>query len=153
MKTHRLWDIFCTVIDNHGDLGVCWRLTRQLRDAGQRVRLWVDDASALAWMAPTAYQEPGIEVRPWEQASQASNLQSLPPADVWIEVLVANSDPAIKFEAIQRCLDNRQNAFSIADDEVLGDAVQRRAAPRRRRPRPAAARARTPSAAWPGRTV
>ncbi len=85
MQTGQLWDIFCTVIDNHGDLGVCWRLTRQLRDAGQRVRLWMDDASALAWMAPTAHQEPGIEVRPWADASQASALQALPPADVWVE--------------------------------------------------------------------
>ena len=33
MQSGQLWDIFCTVIDNHGDLGVCWRLTRQLRDA------------------------------------------------------------------------------------------------------------------------
>ena len=85
MQTGQLWDIFCTVIDNHGDLGVCWRLTRQLRDAGQRVRLWVDDASALAWMAPTAHQEPGIEVRPWADASQARTLQALTPADVWVE--------------------------------------------------------------------
>jgi uncharacterized repeat protein (TIGR03837 family) len=85
MQTGQLWDIFCTVIDNHGDLGVCWRLTRQLRDAGQRVRLWVDDASALAWMAPTAHQETGIEVLPWANASQASTLQALPPADVWVE--------------------------------------------------------------------
>jgi uncharacterized repeat protein (TIGR03837 family) len=80
-----LWDIFCTVIDNHGDLGVCWRLTRQLRDASQRVRLWVDDASALAWMAPTAHNEPGIEVRPWADASKPTTLQTLPPADVWVE--------------------------------------------------------------------
>jgi uncharacterized repeat protein (TIGR03837 family) len=87
MQTGLLWDIFCTVIDNHGDLGVCWRLTRQLRDAGQRVRLWVDDASALAWMAPAAArgQEPGIEIRAWAQASKASVLSPLPPADVWIE--------------------------------------------------------------------
>ncbi len=85
MKTGQLWDIFCTVIDNHGDLGVCWRLTRQLRDAGQRVRLWVDDASALRWMAPNAHQEPGIEVRPWADANQASTLQALLPADVWVE--------------------------------------------------------------------
>ncbi|WP_090046704.1 elongation factor P maturation arginine rhamnosyltransferase EarP [Limnohabitans sp. 2KL-27] len=85
MQSGHLWDIFCTVIDNHGDLGVCWRLTRQLRDAGQRVRLWVDDASALSWMAPTAHQEPGIEVRPWSDASQISTLQALPPADVWVE--------------------------------------------------------------------
>ena len=85
MQTGQLWDIFCTVIDNHGDLGVCWRLTRQLRDAGQRVRLWVDDASALNWMAPTAHQELGIEVRPWADASQARTLPTLPPADVWVE--------------------------------------------------------------------
>ena len=85
MHSSQLWDIFCTVIDNHGDLGVCWRLTRQLRDAGQRVRLWVDDASALAWMDPNTLQEPGIEVRPWAEASQTSTLQNLPPADVWIE--------------------------------------------------------------------
>lgn len=85
MHAGQLWDIFCTVIDNHGDLGVCWRLARQLRQAGQRVRLWVDDASALAWMAPTAALEPGIEVQPWAQASEATTLAALPPADVWIE--------------------------------------------------------------------
>ncbi len=80
-----LWDIFCTVIDNHGDLGVCWRLARQLQGAGQRVRLWVDDASALSWMAPRAPQALGIELRPWADASQDSVLQDLPPADVWLE--------------------------------------------------------------------
>jgi len=87
MRTGLLWDIFCTVIDNHGDLGVCWRLARQLRDAGHRVRLWVDDASALAWMAPAAAQgdEPGIEVLPWQRASEVSTLSTLLPADVWIE--------------------------------------------------------------------
>ena len=87
MQTGLLWDIFCTVIDNHGDLGVCWRLSRQLRDAGQRVRLWVDGASALAWMAPAAArgQAPGIDIRAWTQASQASVLSTLHPADVWIE--------------------------------------------------------------------
>ena len=91
MPNPLLWDIFCTVIDNHGDLGVCWRLSRQLRDAGQRVRLWVDDASALAWMAPGFGQamaqgrEPGIDVRPWPQASDPAVLAALPPADVWVE--------------------------------------------------------------------
>ncbi len=85
MHTSHLWDIFCTVIDNHGDLGVSWRLARQLRDAGQRVRLWVDEASALAWMAPTAAQEPNIAVNAWAQASDAATLAALPPADVWVE--------------------------------------------------------------------
>jgi len=85
MKTHRLWDIFCTVIDNHGDLGVCWRLTRQLLAQGQSVRLWVDDASALDWMAPEAHALPHLQVLPWAAASQSEILSQLKPADVWIE--------------------------------------------------------------------
>ncbi|HEY8974349.1 MAG TPA: elongation factor P maturation arginine rhamnosyltransferase EarP, partial [Burkholderiaceae bacterium] len=40
------WDIFCRVIDNFGDIGVCWRLACNLAERGQRVRLWVDDPSA-----------------------------------------------------------------------------------------------------------
>ena len=85
MRTHRLWDIFCTVIDNHGDLGVCWRLTCQLLAQGQSVRLWVDDASALAWMAPDAHAQPKLQVLPWTAASQRDVLKTLPPADVWVE--------------------------------------------------------------------
>ena len=34
------WDIFCTVIDNYGDIGVTWRLARQLAHERQEpVRL------------------------------------------------------------------------------------------------------------------
>lgn len=58
------WDIFCRVIDNHGDLGVCWRLSADLAGRGERVRLWVDDASALAWMAPQGCI--GVNVLPWK---------------------------------------------------------------------------------------
>jgi uncharacterized repeat protein (TIGR03837 family) len=85
MNSHRLWDIFCTVIDNHGDLGVCWRLTRQLLAQGQSVRLWVDDATALVWMAPNAHALQHLQVLPWAAASQSEVLKSLKPADVWIE--------------------------------------------------------------------
>jgi uncharacterized repeat protein (TIGR03837 family) len=85
MNSHRIWDIFCTVIDNHGDLGVCWRLTRHLLAQGQSVRLWVDDASALSWMAPDAHAQPYLQVLPWSAASQSEVLQTLKPADVWIE--------------------------------------------------------------------
>jgi len=87
MNTRRLWDIFCTVIDNHGDLGVCWRLARQLAQTGQSVRLWVDDASALGWMGPdglrTSLQD--IQVLPWADASDTDILASMSAADVWIE--------------------------------------------------------------------
>ncbi len=87
MNTRRTWDLFCTVIDNHGDLGVCWRLARQLAQAGQSVRLWVDDASALAWMAPDALRNSlqDIQVLPWAEASKPELLARLPAADIWIE--------------------------------------------------------------------
>lgn len=82
-----MWDVFCRVIDNHGDLGVCVRLARQLAARGVSVRLWVDDASALAWMAPDVAQGscPGLSVLPWDAASDASFLSTLAPSQVWIE--------------------------------------------------------------------
>lgn len=80
-----VWDIFCQVIDNHGDLGVCWRLARQLASAGKTVRLRVDDVSALTWMAGEHATPPGLCVLPWPTASQTATSNALVPADVWIE--------------------------------------------------------------------
>jgi uncharacterized repeat protein (TIGR03837 family) len=62
-KSGAHWDLFCRVIDNHGDVGVCWRLASDLAERGEQVRLWIDDASALAWMAPQGAGN--VEVRPW----------------------------------------------------------------------------------------
>jgi uncharacterized repeat protein (TIGR03837 family) len=61
------WDIFCKVIDNHGDAGVCWRVAAELAARGETVRLWMDDASMLAWMAPQGAA--GIEVVPWNDVT------------------------------------------------------------------------------------
>ena len=72
------WDIFCRVIDNFGDLGVCWRLAADLGARGERVRLWVDDPRALAWMAP--HGACGVSVVPW-----VDPLPPLSPGDVVIE--------------------------------------------------------------------
>ncbi|MCY0388539.1 elongation factor P maturation arginine rhamnosyltransferase EarP [Robbsia sp. Bb-Pol-6] len=48
-------DLFCTVIDNYGDAGVCWRLARQLADEyGWRVRLFIDVPAALAALLQTS---------------------------------------------------------------------------------------------------
>ena len=82
-----LWDIFCLVIDNFGDIGVCWRLCADLAARGHHVRFWVDDASALAWMAPGAQQGKwaGIEVFAWQRSLDAPFVRSLAPADVWVE--------------------------------------------------------------------
>ncbi|WP_434672475.1 elongation factor P maturation arginine rhamnosyltransferase EarP [Pseudomonas sp. R1-15] len=48
------WDIFCTVVDNYGDIGVTWRLARQLVAEHQcAVRLWVDDLRAFERLCPS----------------------------------------------------------------------------------------------------
>lgn len=47
------WDIFCKIVDNFGDIGVCWRLARQLQaEHGLQVRLWIDDLSAAKQLIP-----------------------------------------------------------------------------------------------------
>jgi uncharacterized repeat protein (TIGR03837 family) len=73
------WDIFCIAVDNYGDVGVAWRLARQLaveRSIG--VRLWVDNLAPLARLAPeidAARNEQsalGVEVRRWDGPSANS---------------------------------------------------------------------------------
>lgn len=51
-------DIFCRVVDNFGDIGVCWRLARSLhREWPAQVRLWVDDLDSFARLAPAVQPE------------------------------------------------------------------------------------------------
>jgi len=66
------WDIFCRVIDNYGDIGVCWRLARQLAaEHGLQVRLWVDDLASLHHILPEAAPNlelqtcNGVKIRRW----------------------------------------------------------------------------------------
>jgi uncharacterized repeat protein (TIGR03837 family) len=78
MKTNlmpRSCDIFCNVIDNYGDIGVSWRLARQLaNEFGLQVRLWVDDLASFVKLCPEAdaaldsQRCRGVEVRLWHQA-------------------------------------------------------------------------------------
>ncbi len=86
------WDLFCRVVDNFGDIGVCWRLAAQLADRGQPVRLWVDDASALGWMAPGHQRSrPGVEVRGWPGLTGATGLPQ--PGEVVIEAFGCDPPP------------------------------------------------------------
>ncbi|MEF3193959.1 MAG: elongation factor P maturation arginine rhamnosyltransferase EarP [Halothiobacillaceae bacterium] len=84
---HLTWDIFCTVIDNFGDIATCWRLARLLHDEhGQDVRLWVDDLATMHWLVPATRLElagqhiDGIEVRRWPR-----DFPPVQPARVVIE--------------------------------------------------------------------
>ena len=81
------WDIFCRVIDNFGDIGVCWRLARQLADEyGFRVRLWVDDLNCLQPLCPqidcSREQQGfhGINIHAWHEEFPETE-----PGDVVIE--------------------------------------------------------------------
>lgn len=86
MQPHATWDLFCRVVDNYGDIGVCWRLASGLAAQGQQVRLWTDDASALRWMAPQG--APGVQVGAWSAAEVAT------PGDVVIEAFACDPPPA-----------------------------------------------------------
>jgi len=66
------WDVFCRVVDNHGDAGVCWRLAAQLAAHGLSVRLVIDDPAPLAWMAP--YGAAGVQVLPWPGPGDAADV-------------------------------------------------------------------------------
>ena len=81
------WDIFCTVVDNYGDIGIGFRLARQLAaEHGLRVRLWVDDIAAFQRICPEidAARDSqcvrGVEVRRWARV-----FPDVEPADVVVE--------------------------------------------------------------------
>lgn len=91
MAGPRSLELFCRVVDNFGDIGVCWRLARQLAgEHGVAVRLWVDDLASFqricAEVDPAAEEQlrQGVVVRRWHDAMR------LPaPADIGDAVIEA----------------------------------------------------------------
>jgi uncharacterized repeat protein (TIGR03837 family) len=64
--------IFCKVVDNYGDVGICWRLARQLQqEHGIAVTLWIDDLRSFQRICPgvvigaEVQQLAGVTVRHW----------------------------------------------------------------------------------------
>lgn len=89
MRSLQTVDIFCEVIDNFGDIGVCWRLARQLAQQEKlHVSLWVNDLTRLKQLRPAidAYalqqQCDGFTVRDWQAGSDYATYQ---PAELVIE--------------------------------------------------------------------
>ncbi len=63
------WDIFCQIVDNYGDAGVCWRLARSLSSLyGQEVRIFCNDLPTLNLLASGVQPEikQKIDMQPWE---------------------------------------------------------------------------------------
>ncbi len=83
----RRWDIFCTVVDNFGDIGVCWRLAQQLADEHEAdVRLWVDDLERFACLCPSLSTAAAAQqVGPIEICRWPSDFPVVEVADVVIE--------------------------------------------------------------------
>ncbi|MFI4952168.1 MAG: elongation factor P maturation arginine rhamnosyltransferase EarP [Burkholderiales bacterium] len=99
MTKPQRWDIFCAVVDNYGDAGVAWRLSRQLVTEHRcDVRLFVDALPVLSRIAPEVDPTPdrqsaqGVCIVRWQGAAG-----SMPPtgaAHVVIEAFGCGLPPS-----------------------------------------------------------
>lgn len=90
--------IFCKVVDNYGDIGICWRLARQLQqDHGIVVTLWVDDLRSFQRICPEivinaeVQQLSGVTVRHWR--NQEGVFSASDVADIVIEFFACDIPP------------------------------------------------------------
>lgn len=88
-------DLFCRVVDNYGDIGVCWRLARQLaQQHGWQMRLWVDDLASFARLEKSVDSRQlnqhvgGVQVIHWTHPAP-----DLEPRDVVIEAFACDPPP------------------------------------------------------------
>lgn len=105
------WDVFCRVVDNYGDAGVCWRLARQLAAGhGLDVTLWIDRIGTLACFEPAidpqaaTQRSHGIQLRLLDDAVQPKVLPDvvveafgcgLP--ELYLEAMEASARPPLWF--------------------------------------------------------
>jgi uncharacterized repeat protein (TIGR03837 family) len=90
--------IFCKVVDNYGDIGICWRLARQLQqEHGIAVTLWVDDLQSFQRICPDivinaeVQQLSGVTVRHWR--NQEGVFSTGDVADIVIEFFACDIPP------------------------------------------------------------
>lgn len=83
--------LFCEVVDNFGDIGVCWRMARQMTDEhALKVTLWVDDLVSFHTICqqvdPALDQQTikQVDVRHWTK-TVLDNVQPEQTGDVVIE--------------------------------------------------------------------
>lgn len=95
MNHRETWDLFCHVVDNYGDIGVAWRLARQLvAEHGRSVRLYVDDLNTFRAICPelnprmVQQSVRGVQVLSWNRQAQAE------PGDVVVEMFGCRLLPA-----------------------------------------------------------
>jgi uncharacterized repeat protein (TIGR03837 family) len=99
--------IFCKVVDNYGDIGICWRLARQLAaEHGVDVALWVDDLKSFKRICPEvaidadAQIVAGVTVRHWRD--QDGVFSPFEVADIAIEFFAVDIPPGYIAAMAQR---------------------------------------------------
>jgi uncharacterized repeat protein (TIGR03837 family) len=99
--------LFCKVVDNYGDIGICWRLARQLeREHGIAVTLWVDDLQSFQRICPEVatdleiQQIDAVTVRHWRD--QNGMFAASDVADIVIEFFACDIPPAY-ITAMSKC--------------------------------------------------
>jgi uncharacterized repeat protein (TIGR03837 family) len=90
--------IFCKVVDNYGDIGICWRLARQLaHEHAVDVTLWVDDLASFRRICPEVdvqaarQQVRGVTVLHW--AGQDGQFDPAEIPDIVIEFFGVDLPP------------------------------------------------------------
>ncbi|QBF84624.1 elongation factor P maturation arginine rhamnosyltransferase EarP [Shewanella maritima] len=93
------WDIFCLVVDNYGDIGVTWRLAKQLANEHKiKVNLWVDDLNSFAHILPELTPSRakqsfnGVTIYKWDE----TNLAPFTPGSVLVEAFACELPNAVK---------------------------------------------------------
>lgn len=96
-KTAPVCWLFCTVIDNFGDVGIAWRLAQILsKEGGMNIHLWLDKDTALRTIVPDTpplpcrHQE--INLHHWQATAKpfAADLDTTPQPDIVIETFGCN---------------------------------------------------------------
>lgn len=94
--------LFCRVVDNFGDIGVCWRLARQLQyEHGYQVHLWVDDLASFqrlcsaVQVALDLQQIDAVMVHRWRDELSATDLRQVVQSNVVIEAFACELPPAL----------------------------------------------------------
>jgi uncharacterized repeat protein (TIGR03837 family) len=90
--------LFCKVVDNYGDIGICWRLARQLtQEHHLAVSLWVDDLRSFQRLCPDVeldaevQQIAGVTIRQWRDQDGVFAVSDV--ADIVIEFFGCDIPP------------------------------------------------------------
>lgn len=90
--------LFCKVVDNFGDIGICWRLARQFsQEHDIAVTLWVDDLASFQKICPSIQLQSDLQivwdvtVRYWR--NQEGVFTKVDIADIVIEFFACDIPP------------------------------------------------------------